>query len=253
MNIVIAIAALLFSTLERVPVLRFRAARLLRNYFLSDLFYLFTGFIAGGTLVVTYFTKGSNWLEANSTWPHLTAINLPLAISVMLALIVIDFGNYIAHYLLHRSKILWQFHKVHHSINHLDWLATFRSHIIEQTLRRLIAPALLIIIGFSLESVLIAGGIFTFWGIFNHANLRINLAFLEPVFITPRLHRLHHAGNTSVKNLGTIFTLWDRLRGNLLIKELPANCKFGNGEANYPQGLFAQFFKPLSDIYYDLL
>jgi sterol desaturase/sphingolipid hydroxylase (fatty acid hydroxylase superfamily) len=248
MNTLIVSSALLFALLERFPQLRFRPVKLMRSYFLSDLFYLLTGYIAGGTLAISYIMKGSNWIETTLALPRLTAISLPLPITVLLALIILDFGNYLSHYLLHRSNILWQFHKVHHSITQLDWLATFRSHLVEQTLRRLIAPLLLIIIGFPLNSVLIAAGIVTFWGIFNHSNLRLNLALLEPIFITPRLHRLHHAGSTSQRNLGTVFTIWDRLRGSLLIKELPADCKFGNGETSYPQTWLYQFFKPVSDL-----
>jgi len=81
-------------------------------------------------------------------------------------------GTTVAHWLLHRVDFLWELHKVHHSSPTLDWLATFRSHVIEQALRRLIAPVLLIVAGFSTDAVVLAGSLFYAWAAFNHANLR---------------------------------------------------------------------------------
>jgi len=164
-----------------------------------------------------------------------------------LALVAIDLGNYLAHFLLHRYGALWEFHKVHHSSRTLDWLAIFRSHIVEQALRRLIAPALLIIAGFPIKAVVLAGGLFTAWGMLNHSNLKLNLRFLETILITPRLHRLHHVPETEGCNLGTFFTFWDRMRGTFVQAELEETCTFGvAGEVDsYPQGWFPQFVEPV--------
>jgi sterol desaturase/sphingolipid hydroxylase (fatty acid hydroxylase superfamily) len=244
MIIVLCSMALLLATLERFPSLRFRPSALFRRYFASDVFYLLTGFIGGGSAVVAYFIAASGWLGQSLRLPRLSAAGLPMGLLVPLALVVIDVGNYLAHYYLHRSDVLWEFHKVHHSIPMLDWLATFRSHIIEQVFRRLVAPVLLILIGFPLEAVLIANAIFIGWGMLNHSNLALNLRFLEPVLITPRLHRLHHVYKTSEKNLGTIFTFWDRMRGTFIRAELDSQTIFSNGESNFPQGWLPQFIEP---------
>jgi sterol desaturase/sphingolipid hydroxylase (fatty acid hydroxylase superfamily) len=141
--------------------------------------------------------------------------------------------------------LLWEFHKIHHSSLTLDWLVTFRSHIVEQIFRRLIAPAALIIVGFPLNSVLIAGGVFIVWAMLNHSNLRLNLGPLETVLITPRLHRVHHLYKTSEKNLGTIFTFWDRLRGTFVFVETNEKSLFGNGDAVYPQKWLSQLAEPV--------
>jgi sterol desaturase/sphingolipid hydroxylase (fatty acid hydroxylase superfamily) len=104
---------------------------------------------------------------------------------------------------------------------------------------------LLILFGFPLNSVIIAGSVFIAWGIFNHANIRLNLRFLERVFITPRLHRTHHLNNGPVHNLGTFFTFWDRLRGTLDDTEIAEESNLGNGEPDYPQNWLPQFTEPL--------
>lgn len=234
---------------ERVQPLRLRSRRFFRKFFITDLFYLLTGFIAGGSIALTYIKNTTDFVGSVSSSPRLATLSLPLWMTTIMAVLALDIGNYVAHYCLHRFSFLWEFHKVHHSSQDLDWLATFRSHIIEQILRRLLAPILLILFGFPMPAVVIAGAVFISWSIFNHANLRLNIAFLETIFITPRLHRIHHLDNEPNNNLGTVFTFWDRIRGTLDRTIYVDTCELGNGERNYPQRWMQQFFEPLISIW----
>jgi lathosterol oxidase len=233
------------ALLERFARMQLRPLPFLRAFFVTDLFYLLTGFIVGGSIAVAYVTRSSQFMGEVLSVPRLASFPVPLWLAVLLALVALDAGNYLAHYCLHRFNALWEFHQVHHSSRELDWLATFRSHIGEQILRRLLAPVLLILFGFPLNAVIIAGSIFIAWGIFNHANIRLNLRFLERVFITPRLHRTHHLNDAPVSNLGTFFTFWDTLRGTLDRTEIAAGTELGNGEPDYPQSWLLQFLKPI--------
>ena len=174
----ILVPALLLALLERSSWLRFRPLAFLRPYFATDVIYLATGYVAGASLALAYVAAGSAALGRLGV-PRLAALDLPLWISVPLALVALDAGNYLAHWLLHGVDALWEFHKVHHSSRTLDWLATFRSHFIEQALRRLVAPVLLVIAGFPLDAVVVAAGLFTAWATFNHSNLRVRLGPLE--------------------------------------------------------------------------
>jgi sterol desaturase/sphingolipid hydroxylase (fatty acid hydroxylase superfamily) len=243
--IFLGVAALLLAVLEQVPQLRFRKSALFRRYFLSDLTYLLTGYVAGASLSLAYFVTGSSFIGQATGLPRLAAFDLPLWISIPLALLALDLGQYVAHYLLHRYDWLWEFHKVHHSSPTIDWLATFRSHIAEQVLRRIIGPLLLILAGFPVSASLIAGGIFIAWAEFNHSNLRLDLRFLEPVLITPRLHKVHHVPGTLEKNLGTVFSFWDRFRGTLICAGPSEGAVFGNGEPRYPQTWPTQLLEPI--------
>ena len=92
---------------------------------------------------------------------------------------------------------------------------------------------------------MIGGAVFIAWAMLNHSNLDVNLRFLEPVLITPRLHHIHHLAAGGDRNLGTIFTFWDRLRGRLDLGERPAEAPLGvPGEPNYPQGLWLSMREP---------
>jgi sterol desaturase/sphingolipid hydroxylase (fatty acid hydroxylase superfamily) len=238
------------AVLERFPSLCFLRSRLLRKYVASDVVYLLTGFVVGGSLALSFIAVGSDLVGSAFGVPRLSAGDLPLWVTAPAALVALDLGNYVAHSLLHRFGPLWEFHKVHHSIETLDWLATFRSHIVEQTLRRLVAPLLLILVGFPADAVALAGGVFLAWGILNHANLDLNLSFIEPVFVTPRIHRIHHVPDTDDRNFGTVFTIWDRLRGTFIGRDTSPDAALGvAGEGStYPGGWLAQFVEPFKRI-----
>jgi sterol desaturase/sphingolipid hydroxylase (fatty acid hydroxylase superfamily) len=241
---IILIAAALLAAAERSRRLAFRPAPFLRRHFASDVVYLLTGFVAGGAGAAAYVSSGSAWVGDALGLPRFAALGLPLWVSAPLALLALDAGNYLAHYLLHRFDLLWEFHKIHHSSPALDWLATFRSHIVEQALRRLLAPLLLILAGFPPAAVALAGSAFLAWVMLIHSNLRINLSFLEPFLVTPRLHRAHHLDAPEVRNLGTVFSFWDSWRGTLVRDETGEGARFGNGEDSYPQSWHPQLFEP---------
>ena len=228
------------ALLERAPALRRRAQPFLRRRFATDLVYLATGFGVGGGLALAWFAWASGALAALGA-PRPSFAALPAPAQVLLALVGIDLGNYASHLLLHRVGALWELHKVHHSSRQLDWLATFRSHLLEQALRRLLAPALLILAGAPLAAVATASAIFLAFTVFNHANLRLPLRGLEPLLITPRLHRIHHTEGGSECNLGTLLSVWDRLRGALECREPGPEARLGvPGEVeSYPQGWLA--------------
>ena len=240
-------AAAVFALLERLTRLRFRPSPLLRRYFGSDVIYLLTGYVAGSSLAILYIVVTSRWIEEALGLPRLAALDVPMWITVPVALVALDLGNYVSHLLLHRVDALWELHKVHHSSRTLDWLATFRSHFFEQTLRRLVAPLVIIAAGFPVDAVIAASGILLVFAMSNHSNLRIDLRWVEPIFVTPRLHRLHHMPATTDRNLGTVFTIWDRLRQSLVVREADALCVFGvpGAVTTYPQGWGRQFIAPL--------
>lgn len=48
--------------------------------------------------------------------------------------------------------------------------------------------------------------------------------------------------------LGTVFTFWDKLRGTLDLAHYSEERELGNGELDYPENWFRQFFRPLSRI-----
>ena len=241
MALVIAAVAVIVL-LERSRRWRFRPFPFFRARFGTDVAYLLTGHVATAGIALAWVAAGGALLGRVGV----PRVVMSRWVAVPLAVVALDAGNYAAHWLLHRVDALWAFHEIHHSSPTLDWLATFRSHLVEQALRRLLAPAVLIVAGVPVDVAGTAAAIFVAWAVLNHANVQLPLGALEALLITPRLHRLHHLPATTERNLGTMLTLWDRLRGTLVAAEPAGPYVFGMaGErAPYPEGWCRQLVAP---------
>ena len=244
--LVVVAVALSLAIVERIPAARFRVSPWLRPAFASDLFYLVTGI--GFGLV----TGGVVWWAsaqlADLGVPRLAEVHMPFALAFVLALVVIDLGQYLCHRLLHAVGPLWKVHKVHHSSPTLDWLANSRSHVIENALRRIVGPIGIILLGAPVLPTVIAGVVLSSWGVFIHSNLRLDAArVVEPLLVTPRLHRIHHAPATTQRNFGAFFSIWDRLiPGAFVSVELAPDAALGVPDEvhTYPQTFFRQLVEP---------
>lgn len=95
--IVLGATAVLLSVLERLPQILFKPSAVFRRYFMTDIVYMLTGFVAGGSLATLYILAVSEWFASGLGLPRLASINLPLWASIPLALVALDFGNYVAH------------------------------------------------------------------------------------------------------------------------------------------------------------
>jgi len=228
---ILTLTFLLVAGLERLPRLRFAPARFLRAHLATDTaWYL----VATGASVV--FTLGVGPVIAPLALAD-GLVTLPLALRVAVAVIGYDLVAFLVHRRLHRVDALWAVHKVHHSSRHLDWLATTRTHMFEHLVRNLPAQGLLLLAGFPVSVVTAATAIYAGFALFGHSNLRVNLRWAEPVFITPRVHRRHHVPATTERNFGTVLSLWDRACGTLVELDTAAAEPLGvPGELEtYPQ------------------
>jgi sterol desaturase/sphingolipid hydroxylase (fatty acid hydroxylase superfamily) len=208
--------------------------------------YLATGWLAGAPLAARWVAAAS---ASVAPWTRLPAVAwpaLPFLLQAAVALVLLDLGNYLVHWALHRWDVLWALHEAHHSSRELDWMATFRSHLLEQLLRRVLAPLGLVVLGVPAPAVGVAAAVFVAWAMLNHANVRLPFSGLESVLVTPRLHRLHHVPATTERNLGTVLTVWDRLRGTLVATEPAADAELGLpvGRDVYPQDWARQLVAP---------
>lgn len=226
---IVIFTALVVAVVERLPGLARRRMPLLRPHAFTDLLFLLLSWFALARLTLGWVAWATDALGMSVLG------GLPLWTESLVALVLLDLGNYVAHWLMHRYEPLWHVHAVHHSSPALDWLATFRSHVLEQLLRRVTAPVLLIVLGVSPGAVAIASAVFIAWGVFIHANLSLNLRVLEPVLITPRLHHVHHVAASAEHNLGTLLSCWDRLLGRLARHDVARTTPLGNGHPDYPQ------------------
>jgi sterol desaturase/sphingolipid hydroxylase (fatty acid hydroxylase superfamily) len=159
--------------------------------------------------------------------------SLPSVVKILAALLIVDFTIYWIHRAQHRTDILWRTHAWHHSIEEMYWFAGFRTsffHSFIYNIPQVFIPITLLHltpaeagIGYSL------GLLIQFW---EHTNLDVNIGPLKYIFITPAYHRIHHSATANRgMNLGTTFSLWDRMFGTFVDPEkFPAKFPMGLGE-----------------------
>lgn len=237
--LVVAILAL-----ERVPSFQFRPSRLVRPFLATD---------GAWYLVATF----ANVVSTFVFLPQLSKLavvdvagGLPAAMELVLAVVVYDFVAFAVHVGIHRSDLLWSVHKVHHSSLQLDAMATTRTHLFEHMVRNVPAQAALFAIGMTAPTVATTLVVYAAFALHGHSNLRVGGRWLEVVFVTPRLHRLHHLPATTQANFGTVFTVWDRLFGRLVVRDAdPAERTGVPGEIDqYPQRFASAFRQPLLEV-----
>ena len=224
-----------------------------RQDFWLDFFYMFFNFFlfslviynAASDVVVNLF---NNFL-ASFGITNLVAIHVeqwPVWAQLFTLFIIRDFVQWWVHRLLHAVDFLWEFHKVHHSVQQMGFAAHLRYHWMETIVYRSIEYIPLAMIGFGIDDFFLVH-IFTLAiGHFNHSNLTINLGPLKYIFNNPQMHIWHHAENLPPDrlhgvNFGISLSLWDYLWGTNYIPFEGRDIKLGfPGVERYPATFWKQ-------------
>lgn len=141
---------------------------------------------------------------------------MPIILEALLAILVIDFLGYIYHYVEHNS-FLWRFHQVHHNDSMYDSSLNYKIHPVESVFFSIIILSIsTFIIGFSFISIAAAILLRVIFTIAIHINVNISDSIdrvLRLIFITPKMHFIHHSQRLSQtnSNYGAIFSFWDNL------------------------------------------
>jgi sterol desaturase/sphingolipid hydroxylase (fatty acid hydroxylase superfamily) len=142
-----------------------------------------------------------------------TIDDFPFLLQCLIALLFSDFLIYWGHRLQHRVDFLWRFHKVHHTSEHLDWLAAYREHPLDSVYTIGIVNLPAIIMGFSLESIAAVIAFRGIWAVYIHSNVRFNIGPLKMLIGSPDLHHWHHDLDRRAGNYANISPMMDLLFG----------------------------------------
>ena len=139
--------------------------------------------------------------------------------SWVLALIAVDFTYYWMHRIEHERRILWAVHSVHHSSQEYNLTTALRLSWLE-SLYEWIFFVPLLLIGFDLIQILSSLLVVILYQTWIHTEKIGRLGWLDGIFNTPSVHRIHHAANKAYidKNYGGVLILWDRLFGTYQIE-----------------------------------
>lgn len=145
---------------------------------------------------------------------------LPRGLAVVLGVLAMDYAYYWWHVALHLVPFLWRFHNVHHSDLDMDVTTAVRFHFGEVILSVPFRVSLVLALGLDLWALVLFELIFETLTFFEHSNWRLPLRLervLNQIFVTPRMHGIHHSivERETNSNWGTVFCWWDRLHRSL--------------------------------------
>lgn len=199
-----------------------------------------------------------------STWPVLAAAILtwvgyaggigifpsawPFLAKLVVAVLAAGFGEYWLHRLSHTWPPMWRFHSLHHSAKRIYWLNGFRSHPLNAVWHQAAGFFVLLITGvdrMTLNGFLSLAAVVS---VFQHANARLSLGWLNYIFSTNELHRWHHSAqiNEANSNYGAVLSVWDIVFGTFRYDPHGRPSQLGlGGEEIYPlDSYWKQLWRP---------
>ena len=151
-------------------------------------------------------------------WGLFNMTNLPKALEIGLAILILDLAIWLQHLITHKIPVLWRLHRVHHADRDMDVTTAVRFHPIEIALSMLLKIAVIYALGPSVFAVFLFEIILNGTALFNHSNLRLPLPIdrmVRWILVTPDMHRVHHSTQRTEhdSNYGFALSVWDRLFG----------------------------------------
>ncbi len=158
--------------------------------------------------------------QANG-WGLFNAVDWPVTLEVLIAILVLDFVIWAQHLITHKIPILWRLHRVHHADVDIDVTTAIRFHPIEIALSMVLKIGVVYLLGPSALAVILFEILLNGTAMFNHANIRLPLGLdraLRTVLVTPDMHRVHHSVNREEhdSNYGFALSIWDRMFGTYI-------------------------------------
>jgi sterol desaturase/sphingolipid hydroxylase (fatty acid hydroxylase superfamily) len=141
---------------------------------------------------------------------------LPYPLYVISAIIILDLLMYLIHRISHRYLVLWHLHKVHHSDPEIDISTNFRHHPLEYLWGGITLYLFMCLFDIDVYTLVLYSFCAQVIQLWHHSNIHLPATIdkqLAKVFITPKVHLVHHSMvvKESHSNFGTIFSCWDRI------------------------------------------
>lgn len=178
--------------------------------------------------------------------------SLPPALRFIVFFVLIDFLQWAAHYFMHRSNFLWQFHKIHHAQEQLGFASTRHFHFGEYLVLK---PAFWIpfaLCGFQADMYVVYYVWIAYMLTFlSHCNIKINWGPVKYIFITPETHYWHHSRNIPGRfgnNYASSLVIWDLLFG-FFYNPKDKKPILGIPENDVPDNFLGQMAYPFKSIF----
>jgi sterol desaturase/sphingolipid hydroxylase (fatty acid hydroxylase superfamily) len=190
------------------------------------------------TIIRAVLKKYSLPIVSEETWGI-----FPQAVTFVAVVFAGDFFSYWRHRLEH-TRWLWPAHAIHHSDTQMTWLTLSRFHPINRVTSTCIDITCLAILGFPAWALVANELVRHYYGEFIHADLPWMYGPLGRIFVSPVMHRWHHARDVTGagSNFATVFSVFDRGFGTYYV---PGVCRVPLGVVDdVGPGLIRQLLYP---------
>lgn len=187
-------------------------------------------FFTATTIVVNFalaflLLRASDWVVAREFGVLFLAPGLPLALQALVGLLLLDLiGAWLAHFVEHKTPLLWRLHLIHHSDTHIDTTTANRHHPGESVIRFAFTLLAVVVTGAPMWLVFLYQSLSVVLSQFNHANIALPAGLdraLSWVIVSPDMHKVHHhyVLPYTDSNYGNVFSVWDRVFGTFISME----------------------------------
>jgi sterol desaturase/sphingolipid hydroxylase (fatty acid hydroxylase superfamily) len=183
-----------------------------------NFFFTFTTIVIN-FLLAFILLKTADWAIANDFGILQWLPRMNVWLYAILGLLLLDLiGAWLAHFVQHKTKVLWRFHLIHHSDTWIDTTSANRHHPGESVIRFVFTTLGVLIVGSPMWLVFLYQTLSVVATQFNHANISMPKkwdTFLSYFIVSPDMHKVHHhyVLPYTDSNYGNIFSIWDRLFG----------------------------------------
>jgi sterol desaturase/sphingolipid hydroxylase (fatty acid hydroxylase superfamily) len=188
---------------------------------LVNIFFTLTTIIVN--FVLAFLLLGaSQWAVAQGIGVLFLAPGLPLVVQMIVGLLLLDLiGAWLAHWVEHKTPLLWRLHLIHHSDTHIDTTSANRHHPGESVVRFAFTLLAVVVTGAPMWLVFLYQSLSVVLSQFNHANIALPKALdraLAWIVVSPDMHKVHHhyVLPYTDSNYGNVFSVWDRLFGTFM-------------------------------------
>jgi sterol desaturase/sphingolipid hydroxylase (fatty acid hydroxylase superfamily) len=142
--------------------------------------------------------------------------------TLLLTVFIGDFVSYWRHRLEH-TPWLWPAHAIHHGDREMTWLTLSRFHPVNRVTTAIIDNTVLALLGAPAWALAANELIRHYYGQFIHADLPWTYGRWGMIFVSPAMHRWHHAREVTGagSNFATVFSACDRVFGTYYV---PGPC-----------------------------
>jgi len=226
---VAGVFAALFAA-ERLRPLRVRKRPVAGRIFVNAVMTLMV--FAVGTLVVGKVGKSLSVWSASAPFGLLHLFDAPGWLKFAAGFLLMDLTFYWWHRANHEIGLMWRFHNVHHLDPDLDVTTSYRFHPVEIFYSTAFRVVQIAVIGVSPLTYAVYEIAFSCETAFHHSNTRLPIwleRFINKVFVTPRMHGVHHSDIRAEanSNYSVIFSVWDRLHRTIRVNVPQSDVSIG--------------------------